>query len=164
LKDSQRLWEKRLKKIKEDLDLRLKIEIHEIEERMNAHINGLLRQHEQDYSDIKKYFRDITKDNIQLIKNQKVEITKLKDSIAKARMELAQLTQEMDKDDDDKESKEIITEEEVTQKRNELKQIKKNHKTAEILMKNLEKRKEELSNELENIKDEIDEKLKERDD
>lgn len=131
---------------------------------MNAHINGLLRQHEQDYSDIKKYFRDITKDNIQLIKNQKVEITKLKDSIAKARMELAQLTQEMDKDDDDKESKEIITEEEVTQKRNELKQIKKNHKTAEILMKNLEKRKEELSNELENIKDEIDEKLKERDD
>lgn len=48
LKVSQKTWDRRLKKIKEDLELRLKIEIHEIEERLNAHINCLLRQHEND--------------------------------------------------------------------------------------------------------------------
>jgi len=49
------------------------------------------------------------------------------------------------------------------QKKNELDQIIKNHKTAKVLMKNLEKKIEDLNNELENIKDEIDEKMAERD-
>ena len=162
LKKAQKTWDGRLKKIREDLELRLKIEIHEIEERLNAHINGLLRQHEQDYNDIKDYFRDITRDNIQLIKNQKVEISKLKENIAKAKVEYTTLQHEMDKDEFD--SSEIVTEEEVKQKTAELEQISKNHKTAKVLMKNLEKRIEDLNNELENIKDEIDEKMTERDD
>lgn len=54
LKDSQIKWEGRLRKIREDLELRLKIEIHEIEERLNSHINALLRQHEDDFNDIKE--------------------------------------------------------------------------------------------------------------
>lgn len=53
LKASQKKWEKRLSQIKQDLELRLKIEIHEIEERQNAHINALLRQHHDDFNDIK---------------------------------------------------------------------------------------------------------------
>jgi len=52
LQDAQRQWDKRIKKIKEDLDLRLKIEIQEIEERLNSHINTLLKQHEKDYNEI----------------------------------------------------------------------------------------------------------------
>jgi len=54
LKKSQKTWEKRLTQIKQDLELRLKIEIHEIEERQNAHINALLRQHHDDFNDIKE--------------------------------------------------------------------------------------------------------------
>jgi len=54
LKNSQKTWEKRLTQIKQDLELRLKIEIHEIEERQNAHINALLRQHHDDFNDIKE--------------------------------------------------------------------------------------------------------------
>lgn len=162
LKKAQKDWDSRLKNIKEDLQLRLKIEIHEIEERMNAHINGLLRQHEQDYNDIKDYFRDITRDNIQLIKNQKVEISKLKDNIAKSKIEYNTLQHEMEKDEFD--NSEIITEEEVNNKYNELEQIRKNHKTAKVLYKNLEKKSEDLSNDLEEIISDIDDKMKLKDD
>lgn len=57
----------------------------------------------------------------------------------------------------------IVTEEEVMQKKNELEQISKNHKTAKVLMKNLDKKIEDLDNELENINNEIEERMKERD-
>lgn len=86
----------------------------------------------------------------------------MKENIAKAKIEYNTLQNEMEKDEFD--NSEIINEEEVVQKKNELEQISKNHKTAKVLMKNLEKKIEDLNNDLENIKDEIDERIKERDD
>ena len=42
-------YEEKLKKLREELDLRLKVEIHEIEERKNMHINELMHSHEKSF-------------------------------------------------------------------------------------------------------------------
>ncbi len=48
------------------------MEIHEIEERKNLHINKLISNHEKAYREIKEYYFDITKDNLDLIKSLNV--------------------------------------------------------------------------------------------
>ncbi len=48
------------------------VEIHEIEERKNLHINDLIRSHEASFAEIKKYYNNITKDNLKLIRLLKV--------------------------------------------------------------------------------------------
>jgi hypothetical protein len=56
-----------------DLSLvRVQMEIHEIEERKNLHINKLISNHEKAYLEIKEYYYDITKDNLDLIKSLNV--------------------------------------------------------------------------------------------
>lgn len=47
-------------------------DIHEIEERKNAHINELMKKHEKAFSEIKSYFNDITGSNMEKIKELKV--------------------------------------------------------------------------------------------
>lgn len=66
--------EDRLERLRRDLDLRRKVEIHELEERKNLHINDLINGHEEAFAEIKKYYNDITRDNIKLIKSLKVRI------------------------------------------------------------------------------------------
>jgi growth arrest-specific protein 8 len=65
-------YEKKLKNLRDDLDLRRKTEIHEIEERKNQQINTLMRNHEKAFSDIKNYYNDITLNNLSLINTLKV--------------------------------------------------------------------------------------------
>jgi len=55
--------------LKVDLELRRKVEIHEIEERKNQHINELLFNHQEAFDEIKAYYNDITHDNLLLIKS-----------------------------------------------------------------------------------------------
>jgi len=38
-------YEQKLENLREELELRMKVEIHEIEERKNQHINDLMRNH-----------------------------------------------------------------------------------------------------------------------
>jgi exonuclease VII large subunit len=38
-------YEQKLEHLKEELDLRMKVEVHEIEERKNQHINDLMKNH-----------------------------------------------------------------------------------------------------------------------
>jgi len=49
------------------------VDIHEIEERKNLHINDLMRNHEKAFGQMKSYYNDITNDNLQLIKDLKNE-------------------------------------------------------------------------------------------
>ncbi len=48
------------------------VEIHELEERKNLHVNDLIRSHEASFAEIKKYYNEITKDNLKSIKKFKV--------------------------------------------------------------------------------------------
>lgn len=67
-------YEDRLAKLKDDLELKLKVEIHELEERKNLHINELMNNHEKAFAELKKYYNDITAENLNLIKAHKERI------------------------------------------------------------------------------------------
>ena len=69
---AQEKHERRVQQLKQSLELRRKVEIHEIEERKNLHINDLLRNHEEAFGEIKKYYNDITRDNLKIIRRLKV--------------------------------------------------------------------------------------------
>lgn len=45
------------------------MEIHELEERKNLHINELINNHETAFAELKQYYNTITRENLELIKN-----------------------------------------------------------------------------------------------
>lgn len=61
-----------MKMLRDELDLRRKTEIHEVEERKNGQINTLMQRHEEAFTDIKNYYNDITLNNLALINSLKV--------------------------------------------------------------------------------------------
>merc|ERR1711862_81517 len=87
-------YEQQVAELKVDLELRRKVEIHEIEERKNQHINELLINHQEAFDEIKDYYNDITHDNLQLIKSLKDEIQEMKEKEKKNQKRMAVLTQE----------------------------------------------------------------------
>ena len=66
-------YKQKLQALKENLELRLKVEIHEVEERKNKHRNNLIHQHEVAFRGIKDYYNDITKGTLEKIKELKEE-------------------------------------------------------------------------------------------
>jgi coproporphyrinogen III oxidase-like Fe-S oxidoreductase len=54
--------------LQKELSLRMKVELHEIEERKNQHINDLMINHETAFREMKQYYNDITKENLDIIK------------------------------------------------------------------------------------------------
>jgi hypothetical protein len=67
-----------MRSLRDELDLRRKTEILEIEERKNGQINTLMKNHEKAFSDIKNYYNDITLNNLALINTLKVSYVKLR--------------------------------------------------------------------------------------
>lgn len=61
-----------MKMLRDELDLRRKTEIHEVEERKNGQINVLMQQHEEAFADISNYYNNITLNNLALINSLKV--------------------------------------------------------------------------------------------
>jgi len=68
--------------LEEELTLRMKVEIHEIEERKNEHINQLMTNHEQAFREMKVYYNDITRENLELIKVHKEKLEEIKEKIS----------------------------------------------------------------------------------
>ena len=71
-------YERKMRALRDELDLRRKTEIHEIEERKNGQINTLMKTHEKAFSDIKNYYNDITLNNLALINTLKVSMSALR--------------------------------------------------------------------------------------
>lgn len=65
-------YDKKMKMLRDELDLRRKTEIHEVEERKNGQISALMQRHEEAFTDIKNYYNDITLNNLALINSLKV--------------------------------------------------------------------------------------------
>ncbi|XP_019675774.1 dynein regulatory complex subunit 4 isoform X2 [Lynx canadensis] len=63
-----------MKMLRDELDLRRKTEIHEVEERKNGQINMLMQRHEEAFTDIKNYYNDITLNNLALINSLKEQL------------------------------------------------------------------------------------------
>lgn len=58
--------------------MRMKVEIHEIEERKNEHMNELMQNHELAFTEMKQYENDITRENLELIKQHREKLYELK--------------------------------------------------------------------------------------
>ncbi|NXK11315.1 DRC4 protein, partial [Herpetotheres cachinnans] len=71
-------YTKKMQVLRDELELRRKTEIHEVEERKNSHISELMRSHEKAFSDIKNYYNDITIKNLALISLLKEQIEEMK--------------------------------------------------------------------------------------
>jgi dynein regulatory complex subunit 4 len=71
-------YDKRLTEMRDELELRRKMEMHEIEERKNRHINDLMKNHERAFTEMRNYYNSITRENLELIKYLKDELTELK--------------------------------------------------------------------------------------
>ena len=67
--------------LKEDLELRMKVEIHEIEERKNRHINELMKNHQEAFKEMKEYYNDITRENLELIMMHKDKLIDIRKQI-----------------------------------------------------------------------------------
>lgn len=78
LKDYEQRYEENLDQLQKDLDLKIRVELHEIEERKNFHINELIRNHEKAFEELKQFYSYITVENLNLIKNQKEELAACK--------------------------------------------------------------------------------------
>jgi chromosome segregation ATPase len=76
---SHTVVEARLKQLEADLELRRKVEIHEVEERKNQHINDLIKNHKKAFSQMKAYYNEITGSNLKLIKSLQNQVEELKD-------------------------------------------------------------------------------------
>lgn len=74
-------YENKLQLLREELELRLKVEIHEIEERKNQHINDLMTNHEKAFKEMKDYYNDITRENLDLIKMHREKLVDINATI-----------------------------------------------------------------------------------
>ena len=61
-------YDRKMLDLEKELRLRMKVEIHEIEERKNQHINDLMINHETAFREMKEYYNDITRENLDIIK------------------------------------------------------------------------------------------------
>jgi len=129
LEESKEKYEDQLKNLRKDLELKQKVEIHEIEERKNQHINDLMRNHDEAFSGLKNFYNDITSENLNLIRAQKAEITKIEElraanikKIAKLRQENADLQKPLD---------------DATAERDELKDVLKQFEKDRMSLSNL---------------------------
>jgi len=75
-------YEARLSHARDDLRLRHKVEVHEVEERKNLHINQLMKAHEEAFTEMKRYYNDITRANLQLISQLRTQIAEANEKVA----------------------------------------------------------------------------------
>merc|ERR1711977_537925 len=91
-KASEAHYDQQVEDLKIDLELRRKVDIHEIEERKNQHIDDLLMNHQEAFDLIKSYYNDITHDNLLLIRSLKDEIAEMRAKEKANQKKMHQLT------------------------------------------------------------------------
>eukprot|EP00070_Physeter_catodon_P026911 XP_028333805.1 dynein regulatory complex subunit 4 isoform X2 [Physeter catodon] len=65
---------KKVRMLRDELELRRKTEIHEVEERKNGQISMLMQRHEDAFTDIRNYYNEITFNNLALISSLKEQV------------------------------------------------------------------------------------------
>jgi len=74
----------------------MKVEIHEIEERKNHHINELMMSHEQSFREMKEYFNDVTRENLDIIKQLHERLDDIKYQISESETIMAKLKENIE--------------------------------------------------------------------
>lgn len=89
--------EGRLRLLESDLELRRRVEVHEVEERKNQHINDLIKNHLKAFSQMKAYYNDITRTNLNMIKKLQNQVEVLKERSVNNKKLLLEYVQENQK-------------------------------------------------------------------
>jgi chromosome segregation ATPase len=76
--DLENKCNRKLTSLRDELELHRKTVVLEVEERKNAQINQLMKNHEKAFSDIKNYYNDITLNNLALINSLKEQVETMK--------------------------------------------------------------------------------------
>ncbi|NXM81648.1 DRC4 protein, partial [Oenanthe oenanthe] len=84
-------YSRKMQALRDEMDLRRKTEIHELEERKNNQISELLGNHEGAFGAIKNYYNDITAKNLTLISLLKEQVEELKKKEAVLEKEKAEV-------------------------------------------------------------------------
>merc|ERR1711934_40567 len=77
-REYQLKYEKNKKEIRQDLEAEKSRQIKRIEGRKNDHTQRLMKQHEDAFTKIKRYYNDITHNNLDLIKSLKDDVSEMK--------------------------------------------------------------------------------------
>lgn len=139
-------YEEQVEQLKIDLELKAKVEVHEIEERKNQHINELLFNHQEAFDEIKTYYNDITHDNLQLIRELKDEITGMREREKTNQKRMALLTVE------NKELSEPLLKKQEEQR--ELEEKLKSYTKDKMALKNLKAHDKQLEERISEAKSE----------
>lgn len=67
-------YDARLQRLRRDLSLQRKVEIHEVEERKNQHIADLVANHASQFAKMKEFYNEITRRNLRTIKDLRAKI------------------------------------------------------------------------------------------
>ncbi|XP_069724798.1 dynein regulatory complex subunit 4 [Phaenicophaeus curvirostris] len=88
VRDIEAKYTVKMQVLRDELDLQRKLEIFEVEDRKNSHINEMLRNHKKAFNDIKTYYDDVTHQNLEhisLLKDQVEESKKRENHLRKER-------------------------------------------------------------------------------
>ncbi|KAF4756354.1 Dynein regulatory complex subunit 4, partial [Perkinsus olseni] len=119
--------------LRHDLEIRRRVEIHELRERKNLHMKELTENHDEAYEQIKEYYKDITLDNVKLIRSLKEEIAQMRSREKVNKKTMEQLITE------NKTLSEPLAE--MEEERARLMDLLKNYGTDKIVLKNVKGRK-----------------------
>ena len=85
--DQLTFYTDRLTAVAEEMRIKTQMELHEIDERKNAHLAFLKNAHEKAFLDIRHYYQSITSDNVSLITSLQAEIETLRTNQIRAETE-----------------------------------------------------------------------------
>ncbi|KAL0114138.1 hypothetical protein PUN28_011443 [Cardiocondyla obscurior] len=109
--DMEQKYEQKLTSQYESLILKHRMEITEVEERKNAQIASLIKNHETAFAEMKNYYNDITLNNLSLIKSMKEQMEVMRNSEERIKKQVRELTTENKKYSADlKTSQEMVAE------------------------------------------------------
>lgn len=125
-------YKAKMAQLEADLELRLRVDIHELEERKNLHINMLIKTFEKKINDWKQENINQTKDNVNLIHTNNERLKKIREENDKLIKEVDKLNKEINELDNEKRN----SEEELRKLDNKLAKFY----NQEINMKNMSKK------------------------
>ncbi|XP_012222977.2 dynein regulatory complex subunit 4 [Linepithema humile] len=87
-------YEQKLTSQYESLILKHRMEMTEVEERKNAQIANLIKNHENAFTEMKNYYNDITLNNLSLIKSMKEQMEVMRNNEERMKKQVRELTAE----------------------------------------------------------------------
>jgi len=94
LAEARRNYGEKVEFVRGDFELRFNRDLHEIEERKNAHIRSLIRKHDFDFAEMKNYYNTATHNNLDVIKTLKEDIEELKTKESTNNQLICQISEE----------------------------------------------------------------------